>query len=258
MAELYPVAEALFDLAIRVMGFRVEAHGLDNIPREGGAVLASNHVGYVDFAFVVLAPPRPRRRVRFVARREVFAHPIAGPLMRRLHMIEADPYGDAGRVVVDAVEHLRRGDLVGIHPEGTISPSFVPRAGKTGAARMAAEAGVPLVPTAVWGAHRMLTKWREPQLRRGLAVTVVYGTPFEADPGDPLGTTLELMARITELFEEAQKLHPQHPSGPDDRWWLPAHAGGTAPTPEEAEARIAAQQAERRARRQAEERDERP
>lgn len=257
MAELYPVAEALFDLAIRVLGFRVEAHGLDNIPREGGAVLASNHVGYPAFAFVVLAPPRPRRRVRFVARREVFAHPIAGPLMRRLHMIEADPFGDPGRVVVDAAAHLRRGDLVGLHPEGTISPSFVPRAGKTGAARMAAEAGVSL-PTAVWGAHRMLTKWREPQLRRGLAVTVVYGVPFHADPADPLGTTVELMARITKLVEEAQKRYPQHPSGPDDRWWLPPHAGGTGPTPEEAEVRIVAQRAERRARRQAEGRGERP
>lgn len=253
MVELYPVAERLFLAGFRAMGWRVEAYGWTHIPRRGPAVLASNHVGYLDFAFVALAPPPPRRRVRFVARREVFAHPVAGPLMRALGQIEADPYGqDASAAVQRAIAALRRGEVVGIHPEGTISPSFVPRQGRTGAVRMAQATGAPIIPVAVWGSQRILTKWRPRNLQRGVAVVVVYGPPLVVAPDvDPRAATAELMRRITTLLEEAQRRYPQQPAGPHDRWWLPAHLGGTAPTPEEAERRLAEQHAERRRQRRA-------
>lgn len=214
-------------------------------------MIASNHVGYLDFAFVALSPPRPRRRVRFVARHDLHRHRIAGPLLRGLGQIDADPFGDARETLAAAVETLRRGEVVGIHPEGTISPSFVPRRGRTGAVRMAQAAGAPVVPCAVWGSQRLLTKWRPRSLQRGVAIRVVYGEPYHPE-GDPRAATDQLMRRIASLVDLAAEAYPQMPAGPDDRWWLPAARGGTAPTPADAEERLARQRAERRARRQAE------
>ena len=222
-------------------------------------MLATNHVGYLDFCFVALAPPRPRRRVRFVARQDIFDHPVAGPLMRGLRQIPADPYGDPEATFRHAVDLLNAGEVVGIHPEGTISPSFIPRPGKTGAIRMAQATGAPVVPAAVWGSHRLLTKWRPRNLQRGVAVRVHYGPAYHPDAdASPAEATADLMRRIGDLLVQAQDAYPQRPAGDDDRWWLPAHRGGTAPTYEEAEQRIIEQHERRRARRrqQADERDD--
>jgi hypothetical protein len=79
---------------------------------------------------------------------------------------------------------------------------------------------------------------------------VRYGEPFLPSEGSAEEATAELMDRIRGLLAESQASHPQPPGpAPGDDWWIPAHLGGSAPTPEEAEARIVAQMAERRARR---------
>ncbi len=250
MFDLYPLGSVLFRAGFRALGLDVAAHDVANIPRHGPAIIATNHVGYLDFAFVALAPPRPRRRVRFVARQDIFDHPVAGPLMRGLRQIPADPYGDPEATFRRAVQLLEAGEVVGIHPEGTISPSFVPRQGRTGAIRMAQTTGAPIVPAAVWGSHRLLTKWRPRNLQRGVAVRVHYGRPYHpAADASPATATDELMQRIAALLEEAQDAYPQQPAGPHDAWWIPAHRGGTAPTLEDAERRIAEQHERRRAQR---------
>jgi hypothetical protein len=75
------------------------------------------------------------------------------------------------------------------------------------------------------------------KLRRGVAVTVILGEPIVADPGEKAQSLLRrTRAAMEELLDEAQRTYPQQPAGPDDRWWLPAHLGGTAPTPEVAAA----------------------
>ncbi|MDX1659745.1 MAG: lysophospholipid acyltransferase family protein [Nitriliruptorales bacterium] len=241
--DLYPLGSVLFRLGFRLLDLDIRSVGHEHIPREGGAVIASNHIGYLDFCFVALAPPPPRRRVRFVARREVFTHPVAGPLMRALQQIEADPYGDREQAIRDALAKLEAGEVVGIHPEGTISPSFVPRSGKTGAVRMAAAAHVPIIPCAVWGSHRLLTKWRPRNLRRGTPIQVHYGPPMRFAGDDPVAETEQLMSAITRLLREAQDAYPEEPE--EGAWWVPAHRGGSAPTPEDAERRLKEQHAER-------------
>lgn len=255
MPDLYPLGETLFRAGFRLLDLDVRSFGHEHIPVSGPAILASNHVSYLDFCFVALAMPPPRRRVRFVARREVFTHPVAGPLMRGLRQIEADPHGDREQALSQAVEMLREGEVVGIHPEGTISPSFEPREGKTGAVRMARLTGAPIVPVAVWGGQRLITKWRPRNLERGVTVDVHYGRPYHPGP-DVVQATEELMATITGMVNRAWETYPDVPASPDDRWWLPACRGGTAPTPEEAERRLEEQHAERRRRRQAELRDD--
>lgn len=262
MGKLRWVAEPAYSIVIgavvttfRLMDWRVRVFGSEHIPRDGPFVIASNHVGYLDFVFVGYAARERGRLVRFMAKGPIFDHPVAGPLMRAMKHIPVDRYGRAADALEESIERLRRGQAVGMFPEGTISPSFVPRAGKSGAARMAMAAGAPLIPATVWGSQRLLTKWRPRNLQRGVAIDVHVGEPipYGADD-DPQEVTGWLMAAIAGLVKRAADGYPQEPAGPDDRWWLPAHLGGTAPTPEEAEQRLGRQRAEERERRQADER----
>jgi 1-acyl-sn-glycerol-3-phosphate acyltransferase len=248
--DLYTSVAALFRLGWRVLDLDVHPIDHAHIPPQGPAILASNHVGYLDFCFVALAPPRPRRQVRFLARHDIWNRRLVGWAMDGMGQIPVDVHGDPAAALAVAEERLRQGEVIGLHPEGTISPSFVPRQGRTGAVRLARATGAPIVPVAVWGSQRLLTKWRPATLTRHLVVTVRYGEPFVPREGTPEEATADLMRRIGDLLAQSQAEHPQRPgSGPGDDWWIPAHLGGSAPTPEEAEARIEAQMAERRARR---------
>jgi 1-acyl-sn-glycerol-3-phosphate acyltransferase len=238
---------------IAAMNWKVKITGAEHIPATGPAVLASNHIGYLDFIFIGFGALDRDRLVRFAAKKEVFDHKVSGPLMRGMKHISVDRFGGADATVRASVEALRRGEIIGMFPEATISRSFVPAAAKTGAARMALEASAPLIPTTVWGTQRIMTKGRPRNLQRGVVIDVRYGPAIHPESGeDPTEVTKRLMDAIGLLLEQAQNEYPQQPVGDDDRWWLPAHLGGTAPTVEEAERLAAADRDERRARRQAE------
>jgi 1-acyl-sn-glycerol-3-phosphate acyltransferase len=240
------------------LGLQFTLEGTEYVPRTGGAILASNHVGYLDFTFVGWGAQPAGRLVRFMAKDAVFRHRVSGPLMRGMHHIAVDRTAGS-QAFRDALTMLKAGEIVGIFPEATISRSFLLKDMKPGAARMAAAAGVPLIPTAVWGSQRIYTKGRPISLRpRGKAITVAYGEPLlpgRRDDADKVGE--ELRRRMEALLTRVQASYPDSPSGPDDRWWLPASMGGTAPTPEEAaamdaeEARARAASREQAAREQA-------
>ncbi|MDQ1696837.1 MAG: hypothetical protein QOJ03_2190, partial [Frankiaceae bacterium] len=170
----------------RVLDFRFDLRGVDNLPLTGGAVLASNHVSYLDFTFVGLSAVKrkkgKKRFVRFMAKQAVFDHKISGPLMRGMHHIPVDRTAGAA-AYRHAVEALQAGELVGVFPESTISRSYVPRPLKNGAARMALEAGVPLIPVVVWGGHRVWTVGRKPRWRRHVAVSIWVDEPMNVIPG---------------------------------------------------------------------------
>ena len=251
MSALYRFGSALFLTGFRALGVDLRVQGAEHIPAEGPAVLASNHIGYLDFAFVMLAPPAPRREVRFLARDDFFRNPVTGYLLRRLGQIPVDVHGDAMRSAEAAQAVLTDGGIVGIHPEGTISPSFVPRRGKSGVVRLADSAGAPIVPVALWGTQRLLTKGRPARPTRGAAVVVRYGEPFRPTARTSMLRTNEVMQRINEELARAQASYPQRPGPPPHDWWQPAHLGGSAPTPQAADAAIRQQNEERRARREA-------
>ena len=234
----------------KTMGWSISTSGTEHIPVEGPAVIATNHVGYLDFTFVGYAARERGRLVRFMAKQEVFEHPVAGPLMRGMKHIPADRYGRTELAIERSVDAVLAGEVVGMFPEGTISRSFVPREGKTGAARIAMKAGAPLIPGAVWGSQRILTKGRPKNFERRIDISVDFGPPVEyGDGDDPQTVTEALMTAIGELVARAERRYPVRPR-PGDEWWLPAHLGGAAPTIEEADRLAAQERAERRARRQ--------
>jgi len=236
MSELvYPPVIALARTWFRAVGLKLTVTGAEHVPTSGGAVLISNHISYLDFIFCGFGAVTSGRLVRFMAKKSVFEHRISGPLMRGMHHIPVDR--DAGLASYkQALQALKDGEVVGVFPEATISRSFTIKEIKSGAVRMAQSAQVPLIPVAVWGGQRLWTKGRPKRLtQRHVPVTVSVGEPMHPgrrDNGDAV--TEELHRRMRDLLDEAQRDYPDQPSGPDDRWWLPVHLGGTAPTPEEA------------------------
>jgi 1-acyl-sn-glycerol-3-phosphate acyltransferase len=237
MDLVYPPVISLAKTMFRVLDLQIQIDGAGNIPRDGGAVLASNHSSYLDFIFCGLGTQPAKRLVRFMAKKSVFDHKISGPLMRGMRHIPVDR--DAGAASFRAATTaLKDGQIVGVFPEATISESFTVKELKSGAARMARTAKVPLIPMAVWGPHRLWTKGRKKELtKRHVPVLIKIGEAIEIPKGtSPEAITATLQERLSALLDAAQRAYPDKPSGPDDRWWLPAHLGGTAPLPETAAA----------------------
>ncbi|MGD9959667.1 lysophospholipid acyltransferase family protein [Nocardioides sp.] len=140
--------------ALRVI-FRPQASGVENVPDEGPAILASNHLSYADWLFM---PMMLSRRVTFVAKAEYFTTPgLKGWFQKKF-------FSGAGQVPIDraganaaegamksAEQILAKGELFGIYPEGTRSHDGKLYRGKTGVARLALETGAPVIPVAVVG-----------------------------------------------------------------------------------------------------------
>ena len=232
----------------KALGQSFQLTGTEHVPRTGGVVLAYNHISYVDFVYGGLAARPSRRLVRFMAKREIFDHRIGGPVMRSFHHIQVDRA--AGETsMASALDHLRAGEAVGIFPEATISRSMELKEFKTGAVRIAAEAGVPLVPVILWGTQRMMTKDHPRDFRRGKTIAITVGEPMNPTPGDAIGQTRELKARMSRMLDETIAGYPATEQPPGS-WWVPARLGGTAPTPERA-AELDAEEKRARARKRA-------
>jgi 1-acyl-sn-glycerol-3-phosphate acyltransferase len=215
--------------AVRVTGTRITYRGLQNIPSVGGAVVAINHTSYIDFLPAGLAAMYRKRRLRFMIKAEMQEVKPVNFLIRHSKTIPVDRGAGADAYTV-AVERLRAGELVGVYPEATISRSFELKGFKTGAARMALEAEVPIIPLVVWGAQRIWTKDHPKRIGRNkIPITVAVDPPYT-----PSGTIDAVMAELREemtaLLYRVQEDYPH----PDGEYWVPRRLGGSAPTPDEA------------------------
>lgn len=226
----YRVVIRLFRLVFGLLGLRFEIRGASNIPARGPALLASNHLSYLDFTFVGLAARERGRLVRFMAKRSTFDNRVSGPLMRAMGHIPVDRSSGAA-AYRRAARILATGELVGIFPEATISRSFTLKSFKLGAATLAVREQVPLVPVVLWAPQRTFTVDRRYSLRRGKTIAILVGAPIVVGPeDDPMAVDAVLRARMQALLEEAWRSYPDRPRGAGDDWWVPAELGGRAPT----------------------------
>jgi 1-acyl-sn-glycerol-3-phosphate acyltransferase len=217
--------EILAQLVVVATGTGISYCGEENIPSRGGAVVAINHTSYVDFLPAALAVHRRHRRLRFMIKAEIQQVKVISFLIKHTRTIPVDRGAGAGAYAV-AVQRLREGELVGVYPEATISRSFELKEFKTGAARMALEAGVPIVPVIVWGAQRIWTKDHPRNLGRAkLPINVQVGAPLRAGE-DIAQTNAALRASMTTLLHQAQQRYPHQPGA----HWVPRRLGGGAPT----------------------------
>jgi 1-acyl-sn-glycerol-3-phosphate acyltransferase len=233
----------------KVQGLDITMRGERNFPAVGGAVVVINHTGYFDFVYGGIPARVHKRFIRYMAKVEVFDHAVAGPIMRELKHIPVDRTAGTDSFK-EAVNRLRAGELVGVFPEATISRSFEIKGFKSGAVRMALEAGVPILPVTIWGSQRVWTKGLPKKLLRPkVPIIVEVGSPMQAyEPVDEC--VQELRARMQSSLEllqdEYARRYGPYPAGAP---WVPARLGGSAPTLEEATALDEAEQAERMRRR---------
>ena len=220
--------------------------GAENIPDTGGGVIAMTHFGYFEFALVEwMTFLHNRRRIRFLAKKEAFDKPLVGRLLRSMKHISVNRTAGAA-AYEDAVAALKRGELIGVFPEAGVSASMTVRELKTGAARLAAEAGVPLIPVSVWGGQSLMTKGHKSRFfeRFGVDISFTFGPPIiVTSDDDVVAATDALRVTMQDMVDTEQAAYPVDGTG---QWWQPQNRGGSAPTPEDA----AAADAERARRRQ--------
>ena len=230
MADLvYPPVIVLVKSFWKYLGFNFNFQGQDNVPRKGGAILAINHTSYLDFAIAGTAALPAQRYVRFMAKKELFDNKVAGPLLRGMHHINVDRSNGSASFVA-ALRALKAGEIIGIFPEGTISTSFEIKGLKSGAVRLAIGAGVPVVPTIVWGGQRVYTKGVKPSFKRSkVPVTVSFGEPitYSRDPDIEVAET-HLREVMIQMLRDVQEKYPDSHVG---QRWAPVRLGGTAPAP---------------------------
>lgn len=230
MADLvYPPVVVAIKLFWKYLGLRFDFKGVHHIPRDGGAILSINHVGYLDFALTGTAALPTGRYVRFMAKKEVFDNKLAGPLMRGMHHICVDRSSGSASFVA-ALRALRAGEIVGIFPEGTISVSFEIKELKSGAGRLAMAAGVPVIPTIVWGSQRIWTKKVKRNLsREKFPITVAFGEPLYFDKQSNVEASESVLREtMIAMLHEVQDKYPDSHQG---QRWAPLRLGGSAPAP---------------------------
>ncbi|HSO17228.1 MAG TPA: lysophospholipid acyltransferase family protein [Arthrobacter sp.] len=199
-----------------------------------GAVVAITHFGYLDFAFAELLLWRhARAQMRFLVTQGAADHWFAGPAISAAgHVVVG--YESGAHAYDAAVQKLRAGEYIAILPEAGVSRSFRVRECRTGAVRMAAEAGVPVIPVSVWGAHRLMTRrhgfsparaWRAP-------VRIHVGEPVAVDPSQDAAAATDALRAILQTGIDACIADFPLKAAPG-AWWMPAELGGGAPSEEE-------------------------
>jgi 1-acyl-sn-glycerol-3-phosphate acyltransferase len=199
---------------------KLDWHGLEHFPPEGGMILAANHLSYADVLALSLFSDRARRYPVFLAKSTLFDAKALGPLMRWLGQLPVyRGQADAALVLRDAEQGLRNGACVIFYPEATVTrdPDLWPMVAKTGAARLALSTGAPVIPVAHWGAQDVLPYGSfKPHVLPRRTVHILAGPPVDlsAFAGQPLNSqtlraaTAVIMADITRLLGELRGAEP--------------------------------------------------
>ena len=212
-------------------------HGHEHIPREGGVIIAPNHLSYADWAAMCLFTHEAGRYPAFLIKAPVFKVRLIGPMLYRLGQLPVNRgSADAALVLRDAEKSLAAGEALVVYPEGTATrdPNLWPMVARTGAARLALATGVPVIPVAHWGAEVILPYGsKRPHLMPRHTVRIQAGPPVDlsAFAGKPLDritlrdATAAIMADITGLLAGLRGEQP--PAEPFD-WAAARRAARTA------------------------------
>ena len=183
--------------------FRSRYLHLERIPQDGPAIIVVNHVSHVDPFLVAKLVLDAGRVPRFLAKESIFTVPVVGWGMRAMgHIPVTRGTTDARRSLAAAVAALGRGELVVLHPEGTVTrdPDGWPMAGKTGAARLATLVpDVPVIPVVQWGVQEQVDLYARkvrlvPRPQHALSV----GEPIDLSEFHGLDATPRVLREITE------------------------------------------------------------
>jgi 1-acyl-sn-glycerol-3-phosphate acyltransferase len=196
--------------------FRLYHEHLDRIPARGPAIVACNHISYLDPLTNAEAINRAGRRPRFLAKHDLFRIPVVGTVLRGTRQIPV-ARGTRDRSSLDrAAAALERGEVIVVYPEGTVTTHAdgLPMDGKTGTVRLSLRTGVPIIPMASWGSQAVWQKSGRGSLRFGRPILTSVGEPITTPTGDGADDprvkelTAELMAALSAMVVELRDRYP--------------------------------------------------
>jgi len=202
---IYAVAKFLLQIIFAV-GFRLEVHGAEKVPREGGLIIVSNHSSYLDPPLVGARLPRV---MHTLAKAELFRVPLLGWFLRGCRAF-AFPRGRVDRRAVrHCVDLLKTGNVVSLFPEGTRTPDGNAHRGKPGVAMIAVQANVPCLPCYIEGTFRAWPRKRWFPLPT--KVRIYYGEPFDLPERQEGVSNKEYYQLCSdEMMRRIQTLRSQH------------------------------------------------
>lgn len=221
---------------------RFHIEGVEHIPSTGGGLICGNHRSYFDPLVMGMTLSKKGRPVRFLGKKEVFDAPVVGPIAKAMGGIRVDRGTGSDEPLDAAAQALAAGQLVALMPQGTIprGPAFFDPElkGRWGAARLAAQTRVPVIPVGLWGTEKV---WpRSSKVPDVLNITdppeirVRVGPAVELGYEDPDADTKSIMAAIVDLLPEEARVH-REPTGEELARTYPA--GWTGDPEAEAERR---------------------
>jgi 1-acyl-sn-glycerol-3-phosphate acyltransferase len=176
---MYWIIKAILKPLLRGI-YRIRVEGLENVPKRGPAIIAANHLSFLDSFFIPLVVPK--RRVTYLAKADYFKSWKTAWFFKMVGQIPMDRSGGSkSKAALDtALGVLKEGKLLGIYPEGTRSPDGYLYRGRTGVARLALTAGVPVIPVGLVGTVEVMPKdAKMPRLSGRQTVRVKYGRPLD-------------------------------------------------------------------------------
>ena len=207
---MYWILKGLLKPLLLVL-YRVDAAGLEHVPKRGPAIIAANHLSFLDSFFIPLVVKR--RKVTYLAKADYFKSWKTSWFFRMVGQIPVEREGNvkSRRALHTAVQALRQGKVLGIYPEGTRSRDGRLYRGRTGVARLALEAGVPIIPCGVTGTDAVMPKGAKlPRLRPGAEVKVRFGEPIDVSPYAGRQADRPTLRALTDaIMCEIQKLSGQ-------------------------------------------------
>jgi 1-acyl-sn-glycerol-3-phosphate acyltransferase len=205
---------------------RLRIRNPEKLPATGPFILTPNHNSNIDPLVVAVAVWRLGRAPRFLAKASLFAVPVLGALFRGVGQIPVERGGlQRGAIPLDAAKRIvREGSCVIVYPEGSLTrdPQLWPMRGKTGAARLALDLGIPVVPAAHWGTQQLMPIYsKKLRLFPRAKIEVLFGDPVDLsawsgrtpDAAVLQSATEEIMSAVTGLLEQLRG-----ETAPAERW----------------------------------------
>lgn len=204
---VYPLAKIILPPIINI--WIKNTSGLENVPKKGAFIIAANHESYIDhFIIVKTFVMHLNKKVHSLAKKEHFDNPVKSAWHRWGGAIPIDRQAGGKEALMWAVNALKKGKIIMIHPEGTRSLTGKIQKGKTGVARLALAARVPVIPVGLIGTFEIMPKGKHiPKLKKA---EINIGKPMHFDRHYNKSITKRLLREITnEIMKEIAKLSNQ-------------------------------------------------
>ncbi len=171
---VYTIIKTIFFILFKIF-WKIEITGSDNIPKKGSLIVAPNHVSYLDPVIVGISM---KRKVHFIAKKEVFSTVLGNLFFRQLNAFPVDRDKIDMAALKNALNLLQQGEILGIFPEGTRSMNGELKEFKLGIIKIAMKAGAPILPVGIIGVHKIYPRGKKFPTLFKHKIIVRFGSPI--------------------------------------------------------------------------------